>query len=162
MPIVEFAIRNPVKVTVGVILVCMFGLLALLGIPVQLKPDVSKPVITVETRWPGASPQEIEKEIIEEQEEQLKSIEGMTEFKSESYDGRGRIVMEFAVGTDMTATLLKVDNKLGQVPEYPVDADEPRIESVDTNQGVIAWIILNAKPPTHDELRAFLKEHPEL
>ena len=79
----------------------MFGLLALLRIPVQLKPDVSKPVITVETRWPGASPQEIEKEIIDRQEEQLKSIAGMTEFKSESHDGRGRIVMEFAVGTDM-------------------------------------------------------------
>ncbi|MCH8924243.1 MAG: efflux RND transporter permease subunit, partial [Planctomycetes bacterium] len=147
---------------VGVILVCMFGLLALLDIPVQLKPDVSKPVITVETRWPGASPQEVEKEIIEKQEEQLKSIEGMTQFKSESFDSRGRITMEFAVGTDMQSTLLKVGNKLDQVTDYPIDAEEPNIESVDTSQGFIAWIILNAKPPTHDELRAFLKEHPEL
>jgi len=55
----------------------------------QLTPDVEIPTITVETRWPGASPQEVEKEIVQEQEEQLQSVEGLQKLTSESMDSLG-------------------------------------------------------------------------
>ncbi|MFQ5351148.1 MAG: efflux RND transporter permease subunit, partial [Thermoanaerobaculia bacterium] len=51
----------------------MFGALALTRIPVQLTPTVEEPQVSVMTVWPGASPLEIEREIVDEQEEQLKS-----------------------------------------------------------------------------------------
>ena len=108
MRVSDFAIANPVKVTVGVILVCMFGLIALLGIPVQMTPEVTRPVVSVRTQWPGAGPQEIENDIVSKQEEQLQDIEGMIDFRSTCIDGRGEIVMEFAVGTDINSTMLKV------------------------------------------------------
>ena len=57
---IRFSIHNPVKVAVGVILVILFGLIALTTIPIQLTPDVERPVITVRTEWPGRSPEEIE------------------------------------------------------------------------------------------------------
>ena len=82
MNLIDFSIRNPVKVAVGVILTVMFGALAFFRTPVQLTPEVSEPEATVTTLWPGASAQEVEQEIVEEQEEQLKSIEGLREFKS--------------------------------------------------------------------------------
>ena len=69
MGIIRFAIDNPVKILVGVILIVLFGLLSLLRIPVQLTPDVDRPVITVTTSWPGASPQDIDSEIVDRQEE---------------------------------------------------------------------------------------------
>ena len=71
---------------VGVFFIALFGILSLLKIPVQLTPDVTRPQITVTTIWPGASPQEVEREIIEEQEEYLKSVEGLTRLTSESMD----------------------------------------------------------------------------
>ena len=85
MALIRFAIENPVKVTVAVMLTVMFGLLALIRTPVQLTPDVVEPEITVTTRWPGASAREVEREIVEEQEQQLKSVEGLSEFKSDLF-----------------------------------------------------------------------------
>ena len=72
MGIIQFAIRNPVTTAVGVLLIALFGMVSWARLPVQLTPDVSKPEITVSTQWEGASPHEVEREIAEEQEEQLK------------------------------------------------------------------------------------------
>ena len=101
MSLIETFVRNPVKVAVGVLLVALFGVIALFQMPMQLTPEVEIPTITVETNWPGASPQEVEQEIVMEQEEQLTSVEGITKLSSQSMDSRGTIIMEFAVGTDM-------------------------------------------------------------
>ena len=60
MKIVDSAIKKPVSVIVGVLFIALFGLLSLFRIPVQLTPDVDRPIITVTTLWPGASPEEIE------------------------------------------------------------------------------------------------------
>jgi HAE1 family hydrophobic/amphiphilic exporter-1 len=120
----------------------MFGLIALLRIPVQLTPNVDKAEITVNTIWPGASPQEVEREIIDEQEDVLKSVEGLVEMKSESFYSRGRVTLKFQVGTDPDTALLKVSNNLNQVPEYPDEAQEPVLVSSGSEQNAIAWIIL--------------------
>ncbi|UCF01562.1 MAG: efflux RND transporter permease subunit [Deltaproteobacteria bacterium] len=142
MKVVDASIKNPITVAVGVILLVMFGLLALLRIPVQLTPNVDKAEITVNTIWPGASPQEVEREIADEQEDVLKSVEGLIEMKSESFYGRGTVTLKFQVGTDPDAALLKVSNNLNQVPEYPDEAEEPVLVSSGSEQNAIAWIIL--------------------
>ncbi|HUG92084.1 MAG TPA: efflux RND transporter permease subunit, partial [Planctomycetaceae bacterium] len=162
MQLIRFAIQNPVKVSVAVILAVLFGILALFDTPVQLTPDVEEPQITVTTRWPGASAQEIEREIVEEQEEQLKSVEGLRELKSTSSDSIGRILLKFEVGTNLDAASAKVRDKLNQVPQYPEDADEPVITTVDPNANAIAWFMLNPSPPAPDELAAFAALHPDL
>ena len=68
MNVVRFSIEKPVTVVVGVILVVLFGWIGLTKLPYQLSPTVIEPEITVTTIWPGATPYEIEREIIEEQE----------------------------------------------------------------------------------------------
>ncbi|MGR3302552.1 MAG: efflux RND transporter permease subunit [Candidatus Scalindua sp.] len=146
MKIIEYSTHNPVKVTVGAIFILLFGLLALFRIPVQLVPDVEKPQITVETRWTGASPQEVEQEIIHEQEEMLKSVENLNKLTSKSFNGRGRILLEFDVGTDKSTALLDVANKLEQVLEYPENVDEPVISTVNTSDRPIAWFTLRTLP----------------
>jgi HAE1 family hydrophobic/amphiphilic exporter-1 len=127
MQLIESFVRNPVKVTVGVILISLFGIIALRLMPVQLTPEVQIPTLTIETLWPGASPQEIEREIVLEQEEQLQSVEGLRKLSSESMDSVGRITLEFAIGTDMQEALMLVNTRLQQVREYPENADEPVI-----------------------------------
>ena len=76
------AIDNPVKVTVAVILLVLFGILSIFRIPVQLTPDVDRPLITVSTYWDGASPQEIEREIVDRQEEKLKGVRNLKKMTS--------------------------------------------------------------------------------
>ena len=67
MKLVDTAIKKPVTVAVGVILIVLFGILSLFRIPIQLTPNVDLPQISVETRWEGASPLEVEREIIDAQ-----------------------------------------------------------------------------------------------
>ncbi|MCP4511483.1 MAG: efflux RND transporter permease subunit, partial [Fuerstiella sp.] len=162
MNFIAFAIENPVKVTVAVFLLVLFGGLAYLSTPVQLTPDVVEPEITVTTLWPGASAQEVEREIIEEQEEQLKSVEGLEEFNSESADSSGSITLKFPVGTSLSDARARVSEKLNQVPEYPDDANEPVISTVNANTNAVAWFILKPLPPTHEDLRNLIGLYPEL
>jgi HAE1 family hydrophobic/amphiphilic exporter-1 len=110
---------------------------------VQLVPNVEQPEVTVDTVWPGASPQEIEREIVDEQEEQLKSLEGLVKMESTCSDSRGSITLTFQVGTDLDIALLKVSNRLEQVPSYPPDTDKPVISGVNANASAIAWFVLH-------------------
>ncbi len=100
MRLVETAIRKPVSVAVGVLLVALFGLIGFYGVPIQLTPTVDRPRITVETTWRGASPYEVESEIVEEQEDVLKSVDRLIRMTSESKDGRGTVILE-SVQTSM-------------------------------------------------------------
>lgn len=162
MNLIHAIVHNPVKVSVGVLMTVLFGLVALTRMPMQLTPEVQRPTITVETRWPGASPQEVEREIVLEQEEQLKSVEGITKLSSESADSKGSITLEFLVGTNMDEALLKVNSRLQQVPEYPEDADQPIISTANAADRPIAWFILSSRLPSDEKILAFQKTHPEL
>jgi HAE1 family hydrophobic/amphiphilic exporter-1 len=155
-------IKNPVKVTVMVILLVMFGLIAIARMPIQLIPDVQIPTLTIQTTWPGASPQEIEKEIIDEQEEQLKGVEGLTKMSSESSDSSGMITLEFAVGTDLDAAITTVNARLQQVREYPIEADKPVISTANSENQPIAWFILNQRLPSAEQFDAFAAKQPDL
>jgi HAE1 family hydrophobic/amphiphilic exporter-1 len=159
---IEAFVRNPVKVWVGVILVVLFGTVAWLNMPMQLTPEVQIPTISIETRWPGATPLNVEQEIVQEQEEQLKGVEGVTKMSSESADSLGRITLEFDVGTNMEEALLRVNSRLQQVPEYPEDADQPVISTSSASDSPIAWFILATRPPEQAQFDDFLKTHPGL
>ncbi|MCA9099129.1 MAG: efflux RND transporter permease subunit, partial [Planctomycetaceae bacterium] len=161
MNFVESFVNNPVKVTVGVILVVMFGTLSIWSMPIQLTPEVQIPTLTIQTRWPGASPMEVEREIILEQEEQLQSVEGVKKMTSESMDSMGQITMEFAIGTDLADAMLRVNTRLQQVREYPETADEPIISTSNSSDRPICWFILHQRPPQPEVVEKFLKEHPE-
>ena len=147
MNLIRSFVDSPVKVAVGALMLSLFGVVALLRMPMQLTPEVQTPTLTVETRWPGASPQEIEQEIVHEQEAELKSVEGITKMTSESSDSVQQDHARILVGTNMDEALLKVNSRLNQVREYPEDADQPIISTANANDRPIAWFILSARRP---------------
>jgi hydrophobic/amphiphilic exporter-1 (mainly G- bacteria), HAE1 family len=160
MHLIEAIVRNPVKVAVGVLIVVLFGIVALVRMPMQLTPEVQTPVVSVQTRWVGASPMEIEQEIILPQEDQLKSVEGVVKMSADCMDSMGTITLEFAVGTDMREALLKVSNRLQQVREYPIDADQPIISTSSSSDRSIAFFILSSRIPADDVLEQFMEKYP--
>ncbi len=142
MKLVDGSLRKPVTVTVGVILLVLFGFISLFRIPIQLTPNVDMPQVSVITLWEGASPLEVEREIIDVQEEELKNVQGLDEIKSESTDGEGYVNLRFEIGTDTDEALLRASNKLDQVQRYPADVEKPIIKSGGRFEEAIAWIIL--------------------
>ena len=81
--------------------------------------------------------------------------------KSQSSDSVGTITLEFQVGTDLDSALLRTSNRLEQVPEYPVDADKPVIQTVDVNQSAVAWFILREAEGKLQELQQELESLEE-
>lgn len=125
----RFAINNPIIVTVAILIVCLFGVLSLFRVPIQMIPDLDPRIISVQTRWPGATPQDIEKEILIEQEEYLRRIPSLERMMSNAGTGSAEIELEFAHGVDINEALLRVNNALSQVSGYPENVDEPQITS---------------------------------
>ncbi len=151
MDIIRFAIENPVKVAVGVLLTLLFGFLSVVTIPIQLTPNVDKPVLTVETSWVGRSPEEVETEIVQEQEDKLKSVTNLRKMTATANQGSGAIELEFYVGTDMNRARQEVSDKLREVPAYPDDVDEPVIATGETEGSkAIAWLIITSDEPGFD------------
>lgn len=151
MNIIRGAINQPVTVVVGVVLTIMAGLVAIQRIPVQLTPTVEDTIISVSTYWEGASPSEVEQDIIDKQEEKLQGIANLRTMTSTSQQSRGVIRLEFEVGTDKNVALREVSDKLREVPEYPDNVDEPVVEASDPeNRDYIAWVIFGTTDPTFD------------
>lgn len=155
MKLVEQSLKYGVTVAVGVILILMFGIMALLRIPVQLTPEISQPELSIRTTWPGSSPEEIEREIIDEQEQHLKSIVGLVEMESTSKTGIGEVYLEFQVGTDLQDALVRTANALNQVSTYPEDADEPIIKTVNISDRPIGWFVLSPLPGKEDTINVY-------
>ncbi len=142
MNLIRTSIERPIAVVAVTLMVLLFGIIALKAIPVQLAPDVNAPVINISTLWPGAAPAEIEREIVNRQEEVLAGLEGLEDMSSSSTDSQGNIELEFAVGTDMNKALLLVANRLDRVSNYPAEAFEPSLRTAGADDNAIAWFIL--------------------
>ena len=80
---------------------------------------MEQPEIVVTTSWRAAAPEEVESEIIEPQEKQLRGLSGMTELLSEASTGRGKITISFEVDYDLNRALIDVINRLNRVPKLP-------------------------------------------
>ena len=144
MKLVDTAIKKPVTITVGVLLLVLFGFISLYRIPIQLTPNIDLPEISIQTVWRGASPVEVEREIVDVQEDELKNLEGLVEIKSESSDSRAYINLIFEIGTDTDEALLRVSNSLERVEKYPDDVEKPIIKSGGRREKAIVWMVLQA------------------
>ncbi len=156
MDLIKFSIKNPVTIIVSVLIVVLFGILSLNKLPYQLTPSVTKPEIKITTIWPGATPYEIEREIIEEQENALKSLNNLINYESSSKDNLGEVTLTFNLGTNLRAALQDVSNKLNEVSSYPDDVLEPIIETASASP--VIWMMLQTTKdnPRHiDEYKTF-------
>ncbi|MFQ5541230.1 MAG: efflux RND transporter permease subunit [Candidatus Binatia bacterium] len=143
MRLIEFCVRYPVTVLVGILLALLFGGIALFRLPVQMIPTVDRPEITVETEYSGASPLEVEREITDRLEEQLNAVESLREINSTSIEGKSTVVLKFDWGTNKDIARLDVSEKLDLVTGIPPDAEESRTRAVNTDEeSPIAWIII--------------------
>jgi len=125
----RFAIERPVILTVAVLILTLFGILSIFSVPVQMIPDLDARIITVSTAWPGASPQDVEKEIVVEQEKYLGRISGLERMVSTANTGSADIELEFPFAISIEEALLNVNNALSQVPAYPENVDQPTIRA---------------------------------
>ena len=125
----DAGIRRGTILTVAVLIICVLGIVAALRIPVQMIPDLDVRTISVVTVWPGATPQDVEKEILIEQERYLRTLPNLKRMVSRASTGSAEIELEFPFGVDVNEALIRVSNALSQVASYPQNVDQPRLYS---------------------------------
>jgi len=155
MDLIRAAIDRPTAVIAAVLMVVMFGWVALNEIPIQLTPDVRQPVITVTTNWFGAAPAEVEREVVNRQEEALKGLEGLEEMTSTSRQGTAEVTLEFGVAQNMDRALLLVANRLDRVSGYPDEADEPTLSTSGSDDRPIAWFVVRRLPGNERQIDTY-------
>lgn len=156
MTLTRLSLGNPVAVIVACILVVIFGTISMFRLPIQMTPEIERPEISIRTPWRASAPNEIESEIIEPQEDVLRSVPGLLRMSSTSSFGSGSIQLEFAIDTDMNRALIEVMNRLNQVPRYPVDANEPVISVGGSSfEKVIAWFAVAKKPGNERPIESY-------
>lgn len=155
MELVKLSIRQPVSTFSAVIMIILFGIIGLNRLPVQLTPDVEAPKISVRTNWTGATPYEIEKEIIEEQEDVLKSVTNLTVMESSSFNNYGTITLTFKVGTDLNDAMVRVTNKLNEVFSYPENAQKPAVSTSSSESSPVIWMMLKTLEGDHERINTY-------
>jgi HAE1 family hydrophobic/amphiphilic exporter-1 len=140
------AIERPIAVAVGVILVLLMGALSVADLPIQLTPDVTVPIVSVQTAWPGSTPSEVESDILDEQEKALKSLPGLVRMTSEAVRGSGTVTLELEVGASLEEALIRVNNLLSQVPDYPPNVRQPVISTADAGGSPLAVLVIRSNP----------------
>lgn len=157
---IQAAVARPYTVAVAVLLAGLFSWLAFQRIPVQLKPTVDRPLITVATNFRGASAIEVEEQVTSELEEVLQAVEGLSEMTSESSEGRSQITLEYEYGTDTSVAVVDVINKLSRVARLPAEADQPEVEVATSDSQQVMWIsLLSSYSP--DRVRRLVKDEVE-
>ena len=139
-------IDNGTLVTVCVLIVAVLGILAANRIPVQMIPDLDVRTISVRTVWPGATPQDVEKEILIEQEDYLRNLPYLTRLTATAQTGSASIELEFPLGTDMTDMMIRVNNSLSQVPSYPENVDEPQVYASSFSSNSFMFFVVTPLP----------------
>ncbi len=150
MRLAELSLKNPAAVAAAAAIVLLFGVLAMLRLPIQLLPDTRQPELFINASWREAAPAELEEAIIEPIEEAMRGLPGLVEMRSESNRGRGGVGLTFEVGTDMTRVMLDVVSRLNSLPPLPPDADEPQVFGGDNWQSENAASLLLRPVPGHE------------
>ncbi len=158
MKLPELAIRRPVFISVVFLIVTLLGGISFIGLPIDLMPDISLPTITVQTRYDGVGPQEMEELISVPMERTISSVPGVKEITSTSSEGSSRVRVAFEWGTDLNAAAddvrSRIDRVRGQLPE---DADTPTIFKFDVSAFPIIFLGVSADMSLRD-LREFCEK----
>jgi HAE1 family hydrophobic/amphiphilic exporter-1 len=142
MLLVQASLKNRTAVVVVCLLVLLFGAIALRRIPIQLTPTVERPVITIETLYPGAAPMEVEQQITVPMEEQLNAVENLRRLTSSSQENMSRISLEFDWGVNTDLAVTDIRDRLDLVDDLPDDSERPQISTGGGSRGsVVFWAV---------------------
>ena len=158
---IKFAVENPVKVLVGICFLVIFGVQAFLNMPYRLIPSIEYPQISVSTYWRGASPYEVEKEIIDRQERVLKTIPGLIDCESSAKESSAYITLMFDIDVSVSDAMLLVSNKLNEVSGYPDNMNQPTIRAANTDAVSVVDLMLltdDTNRRSIDEYLSFFEE----
>ena len=149
----DVSVKRPVFASVLSLILIIFGLVAYNRLALREYPDIDAPIVTISTRYPGASANVIETRITRVIEDRIAGVSGIRFINSNSTDGRSRISIEFSIDQDIDAAANDIRDRVsGVLNNLPPEADPPEIEKADANDDVIIWLNFGSDRMTTPEL----------
>ncbi|MFH0809412.1 MAG: efflux RND transporter permease subunit, partial [Pseudomonadota bacterium] len=134
MPLAKLAIRQPIFVSMVLLAVTLMGVLTYFRMGVDLYPDMSNPVVSVQVSFPGASPQDVENLITMPVERSLSSVNGVDSISASSREGSSSVMVSFVIGYDIQQGAQDIRERLDSIKRrLPDGADDPILRRFDPN-----------------------------
>jgi HAE1 family hydrophobic/amphiphilic exporter-1 len=142
MFLANISIRRPIMISMGLIAIMVFGIMAFFGLTLNLMPDVEFPFVTVQTIYPGAGPQEIETQITKKIEDAVSTISNIDYIRSFSMEGVSYVILRFEIAKDPDIANQEVKDKVNAVlNELPRDVELPIVQKFDVGAFPIVDIV---------------------
>ena len=141
----DVSVKRPVFASVISLLLVLLGVVSFIRLPLREYPDIDPPVVSIDTRYPGAAASVVETRITQVIEDRIAGVEGINFISSSSSDGRSRISVEFKTGRDIDAAANDIRDRVsGLRDSLPQEASPPEIEKADSSDDVILWMSLTS------------------
>lgn len=148
MNLASLSIKRPVFITCIVTVILVVGWLSLNKLPVDLFPNVTFPIVTVTTTYPGAGPEEVETLVSKIYEEELSNVPGLKKLSSQNLEAVSIIIAEFNLDVDIKYAEQQVRDKVSAARrKLPDDIDEPVIRKIDPADQPIVTISVASDLP---------------
>ncbi|MCP4330015.1 MAG: efflux RND transporter permease subunit [Alphaproteobacteria bacterium] len=146
--IIDAALSRSRTVLAGLFLILVSGTVAYIEIPKESDPDINIPIIYVSATLTGISPEDSERLLIRPLEQELRTVEGVKEMRSNAYQGGANVILEFEAGFDVDAALDDVREKVDDAePDLPEEAEEPTVNEVNFSLFPIILVTLSGEVP---------------
>jgi len=156
MMISDISVRRPVFASVISLMLVIIGVLAVNNLPIREYPDVDPPIVSVDTRWLGASAQLVERRITQLVEDEVSGIAGITKITSSSQDGRSTVVIEFSLNRDPDGAANDVRERIARVVgRLPDEADTPQVTKQDAGMQATMYVNVASETRSVMELTDF-------
>ncbi len=155
----ELSIKRPVFATMMMVALATLGIFSYRRLNIDQWPDIDFPVIVVQTIYPGASPEAVEREVTRRVEEVVNPIEGVRELTSTSLEGLSSVVAMFELDVNSLDAQQDVRTKIESIrAELPADIEEPLVLRFDPDEIPIMSLALRSERQSRRELTTLAEE----
>ncbi len=122
--------RHPTAANLLMVLMIIVGFFSLNRMNTQFFPDFGIDIIVVNIEWPGASAEDVDNNVVQAVEREVRFIDSVKRVRSTSSEGFASVVIEFEPGADMQGALSDIESAVGQITTLPEDAERPKIRRI--------------------------------
>src|SRR3954470_15513348 len=141
----DVSIKRPVFATMMMVLLVVLGIVSYRRLAIDEYPDVTYPTISVQTSYPGASPEVMMRQVSKPLEEALNTVQGIKEINSSSYEGGSQVRLSFNLGVDIGVAQQDVQAKVARIRRsLPPNIEDPIIQHFDPNDSPIMSLALQS------------------
>lgn len=148
-------VRHPTAANLLMVAMILVGIFSLMRMNTQFFPEFGIDIVTVEVSWPGASAEDVDANIVEAIEPEVRFLDAVKKVRSTSSEGSALVVIEYQSGADMQLALSNVETAVGQVTTFPEDSERPVVRRIINYEPTSS--ILISGPYSESALKAVAK-----